>query len=111
MDVIRFIWLCIPGIYYIIALWGWLEKKGRSVKKQNPGDFLKQGTFILISVGLTFLIDIYVLADLVALLPNIMPLLFYRLVLLPVVLFLVASMTGGSKPASLKKNKRGNKSR
>ena len=103
MDFIQFIWLSIPALYYLISLWGWLEKKGRSVKKQNPGDFLKQGTFILLSVGIAFVLDIYLLEDLVALLPDLMPLLFYRILLLPVVLFLVASATGGSTPHSLKK--------
>lgn len=106
MDIVQIIWLCIPALYFIIALWGWLEKKGRSVKKQNPGDFLKQGTFVFVAVGLALLIDAYWLSDIVASLPDIMPLLFYRIILLPVLLLICAKLIGGSKPHSIKRGNR-----
>lgn len=103
MDLIQFLWLCIPTLYFLIALWSWLEKKGRSVKKQNPGDFFKQGSFIVVAVAAAFVIDIYFLESIVDLLPNLMPLLFYRIVLLPITLFLSSLLIGGSKTQSLKK--------
>jgi hypothetical protein len=107
MDIIQFIWVSIPALYFLLALWGWLEKKGRSVKKQNPGDFLKQGTFIFVAVGLAILIDTFWLADIVSVLPAIMPLLFYRIILLPILLFLCAKIFGGSKPHSIKRSRTG----
>lgn len=109
MDIIQIIWLLIPALYYTIALWGFLEKRGRSVKKQNPGDFFKQGTFILIAVGLTFIIDLYLIEDIATILPSIMPLLLLRIILLPFVLLLVAKLTGGSKAHSIKGKGNGRK--
>jgi len=98
MDILYPIWFLLPLIYLLIGLWTWLEKKGRAIKKQNPGDFFKQGFFITLVVIVCILIDQYLLEDLAAFLPAWIPLLLYRLLLLPLMLYIAALTLGGTKP-------------
>jgi hypothetical protein len=107
MDIIQIIWFLIPAVILLFGLYSYLEKLGKSVKKQNPKDFFKSGIFALIVAIVTFIIDKFFLVQVTSYLPSLIPLLFYRLILFPLVMYVLAMFIGGSKPASLqKKNNR-----
>lgn len=92
------IWFLIPLFFLAMALWSWLEKVGGKAKKENPGDFLKQGIFVLACVLLSVLIDQYILENLVkAVLGDFVPLGFVQIILLPVVLYAGALALGPSR--------------
>jgi hypothetical protein len=100
------IWFCLPLFFFTIALWSKLEAMSGKDKRENFGDFFKQGVFVTGCVLLAVAIDQYVLADLVAAVsPDFIPLGLYQFLLLPFILYIGALAVGPSKSISLKKEK------
>ncbi|NMC62178.1 MAG: hypothetical protein GYA55_03325, partial [SAR324 cluster bacterium] len=70
----------------------------------NPGDFLKQGSFVLACAIICFLVDRYMLSKLAEEeLPFGIPLLFIQIVLFPLVLYLAALVIGPTKAIRIEK--------
>ena len=109
------LWFLIPIFFFVMALWAKLEQLGnKKGKKQNPGDFFKQGIFVLGCAIVSVLLDKFVLPKLVETIsPDWLPMGFYQAVLLPVVMVLGAKIVGGSEEIRInpsnqsKSNKRG----
>ena len=107
------VWFLFPLFFFGIALWSKLEEVStKKAKRENPGDFLQQGLFVLACVIVSVLIDQFVLESIVSHFPDFAPLGFYQIILLPLVL-LVAAMTVGpsekiriSKPPNLSQRKK-----
>ena len=98
LDLLGILWLAIPGFFVLWALYAKLEQKSKSVKKQDPGHYLRQGGFLAICVALTFAIDRFVLPSVIeSFLPEFIPVTMLRILLLPAVLLLGAVAVGGSK--------------
>jgi hypothetical protein len=98
------IWLLLPITYFGIALWSKLEEAGGSTKRENVGDLLRQGFFVLGCVGLAIAIDQYLLKDLVEMFsPTFIPLGLYQILLLPFILYIGAFIVGGSKDIRITK--------
>lgn|GEM_PF-1545385 len=92
------IWFLIPAAFFIMALWSSLEKIGGKKKQEHPGDFLKQGVFVLVCVLISILLDQFVVESLVeSLLGDYVPLVFVQIMVLPLVLYLGALAVGPSK--------------
>ena len=104
---IYIVWFLLPISFLTLALWAWLERLSKSPKKQNPADFLKQALFLAVCVGLAVLIDTYFLESIAAAIaPDLIPLLLYQILLLPLILLIAAKLFGGSKPIRIEKVKR-----
>jgi hypothetical protein len=98
------IWFLIPAFFLFMALYAKLEQFGNSPRKQNPLDFLKQGLFVLLCIGIAVLIDQYVLESFVnSFSPDFIPLGFYRVILLPLLLYIGARLIGPTKDISITK--------
>ena len=92
------IWFLLPLFFFIIALWAKLEQLSDRPKRQNPGDFFRQGVFVLVCVLISVVIDQYLLAALVDFLSSDwLPLGFFQALLLPFVLYLAARIVGPSQ--------------
>lgn len=98
MSWLYIIWLLIPGFFFLLALWAKLEKMGKSSQKQNPADFFRQGTFLLICVVISIIIDALFLDAIVGMLDFMsFPKGVFQFLLLPVVCVLLAMVIGPSK--------------
>ena len=92
------IWLLFPAFFFAMALWARLEQISDKSKKENPGDFMRQGFFVLLCVGVCVFIDRTVLERLAqSIWPEWLPLGFYQVILLPLVLLIGAKAIGPSK--------------
>ena len=96
--ILYVIWILIPLFFFGLALWSLLEKWGGTPRKENPGDFFKQGLFVSLCVILSILIDQFALEPVVeAAIGDLLPLGLFQVLLLPVVLYLMALVIGPSE--------------
>ena len=92
------IWFLFPAFFFVMAFWSYLEKISNKHKKENPGDFLSQGIFVLICVAICIIIDQFALESFwQSLLSDYVPLGFLQILLLPAVLYIGAMLIGPSK--------------
>ncbi|MBN8549669.1 MAG: hypothetical protein J0M12_10170 [Deltaproteobacteria bacterium] len=92
------VWFSIPLFFFGVALFATLERLGGKEKKGGTADAWRQGFFVLACVGVAVLIDRTVLPDIVdSIAPDYLPLGFFEVILLPLVLYLAALLFGGSK--------------
>lgn len=97
-------WAACPLLFFGMALWGRLEQASGRAQKQNPGDFLRQGVFLIICVAAAYLIDAYALERAVTYAsPRSIPLWFYRVLLFPLILLVAAMVIGPSKDIKIAK--------
>jgi len=101
------IWLLVPLIFFLLALWSKLEQgtkasKGKKVNKE-PGDLFRQAIFVSGCSVITFLVDYLLTEKIAEILPAMVPIAFFQLMLLPIILYLGAITVGGSKPIRIKK--------
>ncbi len=98
------IWFGMPVFFFLIGLWAQLEEWGKKSRKEKPGDFFRQGLFVLAAAVLCLLLDQYVLSEITEEdLPWWIPLLFIQIVLFPIVIYLLALIVGPSKPVRIEK--------
>ena len=98
------IWALLPLFFFIMALWAKLEQISNKDKRQNPGDFFRQGLFVTACVIIAVLIDQTVLESFVqSLAPDFMPLGFFQIILLPIILLVAAKVYGPSKTIRITK--------
>ena len=100
------LWFLLPAFFFGIALWSKLEQFSNKHKRENAGDFFRQGIFVSVCVLLSVLIDQYALGGIVtSLSPDFIPLGFYQVLLLPLVLYLAAMLVGPSKAVTASKSR------
>jgi hypothetical protein len=100
------IWILCALFFFLMALWSKLEQWSHKTTKhgRQAVEFLRQGIFVSFCVVITMVIDYYLLEDLLLpLLPDFMPIDFPRIMLFPVVLYIGALVTGGSKAEHITK--------
>ena len=104
-NFLYIIWFLLPIFFFVIALWSWLEKKGKKHgKAENPGDFLGQGVFVLVCVFICVGLNEYVLEDLSKLFfDSVTALSFIRVIILPLVLLIAAKIAGPTKQIRISK--------
>ena len=103
-TVIHVVWIIIPLFFFAIALYAKLEMIGNKHKVDNPKDFLRQAAFTTLCTGIAFIIDEYALEGLVqSLSPDWIPVMFYRILLLPLILVIGAHLAGGSEEIAINK--------
>lgn len=101
-------WFLFPLFYFLIALWAKLESVGNKHKREDAGDYVRQGTLVLVVAVVCVVIDQYFLRALVdstfgVILPFDVPFGFFRIVLFPLVLILLAKVLGPSREISISK--------
>ncbi len=97
-NLLYLIWWLLPLFFFTMALWAKLEQMSNRNKQQNPGDFFRQGIFVTIGVLISMWLDSSVLPGLIpAIFPPSIPMGFFQVILLPVVLYLMALIIGPSK--------------
>ena len=111
MDIAFYIiWTLIPLGFLLAALWAKLESMGSSASQKRAKeavDLFKNFLFLAACCGITFLIDINFSKQIVEpLMPSFVPLGMFRVLLLPIVLYIGALLLGGSKPIRIKKSPR-----
>lgn len=96
------IWFLLPAGMLLVALWAKLEQIGKKDAREHALDYIKSAIFLFVSALIAVAIDTYMLEDLVsALSPDFIPLSFYQLMLLPLILVIGAKLVGGSKAISI----------
>lgn len=93
------IWFIFPLFFYTLALWGKLERLSGNRNREDPVDYLRNGSILLLCALASLFFDLYLLDSL--LMPIVgellMPRTFYRIILFPIVLLLAAKILGPSK--------------
>ena len=98
------LWGLIPLFFFLMALWSYLEKTAGKKKHERPGDLFNQGLFVGFCVGLSMLIDYFVLPGIVeSLIGDMIPYGVFQLILLPTVLYLAAKIIGPTKAIQISK--------
>ena len=106
-TLLYIIWFGIPALFLLLALWAKLEELSGKSKKENPGDFFKQGLFVLACAFATLLLDIYALPGIAEnMMPSWIPLLFLRIILFPLVLYVGALAVGPTKQIRIERASR-----
>ena len=102
-KVFYVVWFLIPLAFFTVALWAKLEQIAKSPRRQNPGDFFRQGVFLLLCAILSVLIDHFLLWRLDGTpLADWLPLYVFQLLLLPAVWLVCACLFGGSQQIGIK---------
>jgi len=98
------IWFGVAVLFFALWLWSRLEEWSGKTRKENPGDFFKQGCFVLACATICFLVDHYMLSKLTEEeLPLGIPLLFIQIILFPLVLYVAALLIGPTKVIRIEK--------
>jgi hypothetical protein len=95
---IHALWILIPVLFFLMALWSLLEGRHRNVKRTDSADLFRQGIFLSLAAGVAFVIDYTLLESIVdGVFMAVIPLGLARVLLLPAVLVVVAAIYGPSK--------------
>jgi len=96
------IWFAFPAVFLLIALWGWLENRGKSERFHDVKNTLRQGGFVLVAALLALALDRYVLLPhLESALPDWLPLGVIEVALFPSLLLLLACIVGPSSDVTI----------
>lgn len=91
------VWLMFPLCFFLIALWSKLEALGGKSRKENPGDIMRQGFFLLICALVCIGFDHYLLPGLYEYIESDwLPYGLLQFMLFPAVLYLAAVTIGPS---------------
>lgn len=98
-DIVLYtIWIAFPVFFFTLALWHKLEVIGGKGRNEEVRDFLSQGVFVSFCVVLAYLVDKFALESIVSFVPpDLIPLNFFRVILLPFIFLLGAKVVGPSK--------------
>jgi len=103
-TILYTVWVLVPGLFFLIALWGRLEQISDKQKAQNPGDFLDQGFFLAGCVVFCVLFDLFILDSLVgSISQDLLPKWFFQVLLLPCVVYIAAIWFGPSRQIRISK--------
>lgn len=92
------LWLLVPALFFVLALWIKLERLSGESKKESASDLLNQGLFTLGCAVASIAIDQLFLQDIIeATVGDLFPLGFYQFFLFPLVLLLGAKVVGPSR--------------
>lgn len=104
MDWLHYLFLLVPLLYFLLALWSLLESKSNKRKGKDKDILLKQGIFVFICTLVAIGVDILILPHLIPMLPC--PPLMARILTFLIVIYLIGIFVGGTElqSRSLKKN-------
>ena len=95
--ILRIIWFLIPTFFFLTWLWGTLEAVSAKKRRPDLDDLFHQVLFLLVSVLVTLVIDVYVMDTYVAeMLPTSLPLIVPRIFLFPLVTVMLSKFIGPS---------------
>jgi len=103
--IIYALWILAPLFFIILILWAQLERWSGRNNRDDIGNFFRQALFLSACTIISIAVDKYSLrwiADQLEALS--MPYLFYRLVLFPIVVFVLGKCIGGSKKIEVENN-------
>ena len=99
------VWLAIPLLFFLLALWSKLEELSGLPKKDRPDDIVRQGGFLLLCAVIAIIIDYYFLESLYkSFSPDWIPFGFYQTVLLPLIFVIAGKFIGPSKDIMISKS-------
>ena len=97
------IWFLLPLFFFVVALWTKLENFSKKNYTQSAAEPFWQGILLLVCCFVALGIDQYLLESLWdTLSPDFIPLGFYQVMLLPVVILAAAKIVGPSKDIRIK---------
>ncbi len=97
-TVLYTLWFLVPLFFIVLATWSKLEQASGRERRENIGDYLRQGGFALICVLVSLIIDQFFLEDLVMMFSSDSQTIgVARIMLLPVIFILAAKIIGPSK--------------
>ncbi|MCB0318612.1 MAG: hypothetical protein KDD56_07630 [Bdellovibrionales bacterium] len=105
-TVLQIIWWLFPIFFVFLALWAKLEKISHKGTRATDSavQYLKQSVFLFVCALVTTIFDLYVLEpEIKPLLPDFVPFELCQIVLFPLTLWIMAMITGGSKPIKIEK--------
>ncbi len=102
--IIYTVWCLFPIFFILVALWGFLEKFSDKSSRDDISDYLKQALFLTICVAVSVFIDRKAIASIAEIVPLEIPILYYRIILFPFVMFILGKLTGGSIKIEVEKN-------
>ena len=92
------LWILVPIFYFMVILWSKLESLSSSKPPEDFVNYTRQGVITGCIVIVCIFIDRAILPGLVkAIFGEALPLMFFRIMLLPAVLYLTAKLLGPSK--------------
>lgn len=104
-------WILAPTIFLLMILWAVLEKWSGKNARDDLGDYYRQVLFLSGCVVVSIILDRKVIESVAAFVNSIlsnldfeMPILFFRLVLFPIVVVVAGQFIGGSKKVKVEKN-------
>ncbi|MCB0339586.1 MAG: hypothetical protein KDD53_08280 [Bdellovibrionales bacterium] len=87
-----------------MVLWSKTENLSGKSRREDTGDYMRQGFFVLFSSIAAFVIDQQFLENIVSsLFGDMLPLMLFRIILFPVVLLVGAKILGPSRSKQIKK--------
>jgi hypothetical protein len=97
------LWLLIPVTYFLIILWSKLENIGKKKKQKEIADFFNQLYFVIVTVGVSFLLDIYIVDNIAAMdIFSAFPRNMLRFFVLPCTFMVLSKIIGPSKDIRIK---------
>lgn len=101
-TLLYLIWFAGPVIFLVMALFSKLEQLSGKARQGETHTYLRQGLFVFACALISWLIDQYLLEDLVqSYLDPFIPLILAQIILFPIILFAGSLLIGGSKPIQI----------
>lgn len=94
--LVHIIWWSIPVCLLLMSLFSWLEGRKDPMRKDEAGDLFRNALFVTGCIGISYLVEWYLLGFFVDLSGGWIPLGFLQTLTLPCVLWLGASFVGPS---------------
>lgn len=100
------IWLLFPLFYFGLALYAKLERISGTTHRSDIKDNVRQGFFVLICVVIAYFADRSALQYIATnVFMDMLPLGFFRVMIFPVILYLMAMIVGPSKEIKITKTR------
>ena len=104
MDWLHYLFLLFPLIYFLLALYSFLEGKGNKRKGKDKDLLFKQGLFVLMCTAIAIVVDIFVLPSLLPVLP--LPPIMVRVMSFLIIMYVIGLFVGGTELKSRSLNKK-----
>ena len=96
-TIVYICWGLLALFFYLMALYGYLEKLSKDgSNREKPEDYFRSAIFVTGCAAVAWVIDQFLLQSLVDLLAGLIPIEFYQVIVLPVVLVIGAKLVGGA---------------
>lgn len=104
ITAIYILWSIFASLYFLIAIYSWLEQLSGRRKTDNSKDLVRQGLFVTSCVVISILLDRHVLRHrLEPILPEEIPYPFVVFLIFPLVMAITATLIGPSEKILIRK--------